>query len=409
MIRPQPAAWFEVIAAVDDAREVIDSLATAGCAEIEPPMIEPPIAKPQAARLATERQGGTLPDGEIYARITGWTSDAGQLVTCMERSPVRALVHFPNAPEEVQAPLILRNASWIQPFEIFARMVGMPGRFSADPSGLLVFVAPILFGYMFGDVIQGIVLIVIGLAFQRRWPMLRLLVAGGIAATAFGFVFGAAGGIHGALPALWVEPLDKPLPVLLAPLFFGGALLSLGVALTGLEAYWRGKLGNWLCCEAGFLALYVGVLLAFLHPAGQVLAVAGAGIHIFGSVRQARRNSAMGAVFASLGELLEKLAQILINTVSFIRVGAFALAHAGLSSALVSMVGAVNTTAGYVVVLIAGNALIIVIEVLVASIQTTRLVLFEFFTRFFQTTGREFRPLPPPAGSPEEIGNVPRT
>ncbi len=44
-----------------------------------------------------------------------------------------------------------------------------------------------------------------------------------------------------------------------------------------------------------------------------------------------------------------------------------------------------------------GNALIIVLESLVVGIQTTRLVLFEFFIRFLQGGGREFKPLAPPA------------
>jgi V/A-type H+-transporting ATPase subunit I len=48
---------------------------------------------------------------------------------------------------------------------------------------------------------------------------------------------------------------------------------------------------------------------------------------------------------------------------------------------------------------VAGNAAVIVIEATVVSVQTTRLVLFEFFTRFFVSKGREFRPLPPPAFS----------
>ena len=177
MIRPQPASWFEIIAAADDVGEVLESLAEAGCAEIEP--------------IAAGQPGGTMPNPEIFARITGWTCDAERLTACLADSRVRAVVHFPKPPEELQAPLILRNPGWIQPFEIFARLVGMPGRFSADPSGLLVFVAPILFGYMFGDVIQGLALIVIGLTLQWRWPMLRLLVAGGVAAMLFGFVFGA--------------------------------------------------------------------------------------------------------------------------------------------------------------------------------------------------------------------------
>jgi len=398
MIRPQPAVWFEIIAAFNGKREVLESLAAAGCAEMEP------MARPHAA--GAESATGSAANREIFARFTGWTSDTEALMACLEQSRAPAVVHFPKAPQELQPPLILSNPGWIQPFEVFARLVGMPGRFGADPSGLLVLVAPILFGYMFGDVIQGLVLALIGLALQWHWPMLRLLVAGGIAAMGFGFVFGAAGGLHGALTPLWVDPLNDPLPVLLVPIAFGGALLTLGLALNGLEAYWSGRLLNWLRGDMGFLALYLGLLLALLHRAGWLLVLIGLSVQLAGRLWQERR---VGAVFASIGELVEKLMQISINTLSFVRVGAFALAHAGLSSALAALVGNVESSATYVLLLIAGNALIIIIEVLVASIQTTRLVLFEFFTRFFETSGREFRPLPPPVGSPEEIPNAQRT
>ena len=47
-------------------------------------------------------------------------------------------------------------------------------------------------------------------------------------------------------------------------------------------------------------------------------------------------------------------------------------------------------------VLVVGNAIVLVLETLVVSIQTTRLVLFEFFTRFLTAEGRIFRPLAAP-------------
>ena len=88
--------------------------------------------------------------------------------------------------------------------------------------------------------------------------------------------------------------------------------------------------------------------------------------------------------------------QILINTLSFARVGAFALAHAGLASAVVALAQASNNALVGAIVLVLGNGLILIVEGLVVSIQTTRLVLFEFFTRFFRPEGREFRPLAAP-------------
>ena len=80
---------------------------------------------------------------------------------------------------------------------------------------------------------------------------------------------------------------------------------------------------------------------------------------------------------------------------SFARVGAFALAHAGLSAAVVALADAAGG-AGYFVVLAIGNLLIVGLEGLVVGIQTTRLVMFEFFVRFMKGTGRAFHPLPPP-------------
>jgi V/A-type H+-transporting ATPase subunit I len=86
-----------------------------------------------------------------------------------------------------------------------------------------------------------------------------------------------------------------------------------------------------------------------------------------------------------------------VNTISFVRVGAFALAHAGLCTAVVGIAEAAGP--GYWPVLILGNAVIVALEGLVVGIQTTRLILFEFFIRFLSAQGRRFEPLPPPTGT----------
>jgi V/A-type H+-transporting ATPase subunit I len=110
----------------------------------------------------------------------------------------------------------------------------------------------------------------------------------------------------------------------------------------------------------------------------------------------------LGAALNASAELIERLLQILINTLSFARVGAFALAHAGLSSAIVALMDATESVVAKALVLVAGNVLVLVLEVMVVSIQTTRLVLFEFFTRFLTAEGRIFRPLPSPPSTVEE-------
>jgi V/A-type H+-transporting ATPase subunit I len=126
---------------------------------------------------------------------------------------------------------------------------------------------------------------------------------------------------------------------------------------------------------------------------------AGLGWYLIGSAVFAPAKKRLNGVAAAAGESLETLLQLAINTISFVRVGAFALAHAGLGSAVAGLAAATGSRPTAWLVLAAGNAMIIAIEGLVVGIQTTRLVLFEFFIRFLQGSGRTFRPLATPAAA----------
>jgi V/A-type H+-transporting ATPase subunit I len=345
------------------------------------------------------RHAGAIESGTLFTWITGWTSDGARIAAALERRGAPAVARFPARPENLTPPLLLRNPWWARPFEIFSRALGMPARNEADPTQLLAIIVPLLFGYMFGDAGQGLVLIAAGMLLARRWPLARLLIAGGISAVAFGFVFGSFFSLEHVLPPLWLRPLESPLPLLVVPLVGGAALLMLGLAINGIESYWRGAIGEWLAGEAGVLIAYLGIVLAFAHPAGSALALAGALLHVAGSLWTGRRAA---AIVTGLLTLLERLAQISINTLSFARVGAFALAHAGLSAAIVALAEAAGSAWLKLAALVLGNAAIIALEVLVVSVQTTRLVLFEFFTRFFVGSGRVFQPLPPPPFTSQE-------
>ncbi len=114
-----------------------------------------------------------------------------------------------------------------------------------------------------------------------------------------------------------------------------------------------------------------------------------------GSVMQSPHRP-LKTIAASAGSLLENMFQLLINTISFVRVGAFALAHAGLSLAFYTMASTTNSMITSFLILLIGNIIIILLEGLVVTIQTTRLILFEFFIRFMHGTGRMFRPLAAP-------------
>ena len=175
-------------------------------------------------------------------------------------------------------------------------------------------------------------------------------------------------------------------------------LRDLGLLLSGIQAYWRGEAKNWLLVEAAVIAIYLGILGGIVQSVMVVVLLAGLLWYFGGSVIINRTHPA-ATLGRAAGKLLESIFQLLINTISFIRVGAFALAHAGLSLAMISLSSTTENVILSAIILVLGNIVVIILEGLVVSIQTTRLVLFEFFIRFLQGTGRMFRPLTAPAES----------
>ena len=349
----------------------------------------------RVAWLAEHLEGITT--SEYMAHLRGWTcdNDSDAIAAALDQAGIPCAVALPPAPGSRMAPSISVNPRWAKPFELFAGLVGTPGRNEADPSMLVALIAPMLFGYMFGDVGHGAVLIATGLLLRKRFPGTALMIWGGSWAMLFGLMFGAVFAREDLVPALWLHPIVNPLPVLMVPLGVGAVLLLLSMLLNGLEHAWADRFTEWLLTQSGIALALVVAVAAIVEPGLWPLVAAVLALQYLGI---AFENRGLGpiAFIGALGELLEALMQLIVNTLSFIRVGAFALAHAGLSLAVISLADSTTSLITCGLIMVIGNALIIAIEGLVASIQTTRLVLFEFFNRFLTAGGRAFQPLLPP-------------
>jgi V/A-type H+-transporting ATPase subunit I len=395
-------------AATDDALAELDARlarTTAAIDEVRRRLATTADAHRLAGRLATfrylqwlVRHVPRLPATEHFAYVTGWTDDPDgtRLESALSAAQLPYLLHFPAAPRTLRAPTVLRNSRWTQPFEAFVRLLGMPGAAEADPTPVVALIAPLLFGYMFGDVGHGLVLASAGLLLRRRYPALRLLIPGGLAAIVFGIAFGSVFAREDVIEALWLRPLERPLALLAGSVGIGVLLLVGGFLLDWRQHAWRGEGGRWWARRGGLLALYAGLVVAPLWSDALALAAIGLAWYAAGAIHAERELQAVGR---ALAELAETTLQLLVNTVSFARVGAFALAHAGLSSAIVGLAAATGGGFAGAVALALGNVLILVLEGMVVGIQTTRLVLFEFFIRFLRADGRPFRPLPEPGAA----------
>jgi V/A-type H+-transporting ATPase subunit I len=277
------------------------------------------------------------------------------------------------------------------------RGVGVPRANEIDPTPILALTTPIMFGFMFGDIGQGAVLVLLGYILKNRLPILNLLIPAGIASIFFGFMHGTVFCNEALIRPLWLHPLDHPLVIMSVALLFGGFMLLISLVLAGIQAYWQQSTATWVATQLPLIGLGMALLALFWNPklSGMLLVAA----LLISVVSALRKTGPAGAVVAIL-KLLEDAMQLAINMLSFIRLGAFTLAHCGLSTAVMVLTAIPDSIVLQFLIFVLGNILIIALEGLVVSIQTTRLVMFEFFRRFMEGAGRPFKPLTDPAVNP---------
>ena len=92
-----------------------------------------------------------------------------------------------------------------------------------------------------------------------------------------------------------------------------------------------------------------------------------------------------------LFEMFEVLLSYFSNTLSFVRIGAFAVSHAAMMEVVLMLAGAESGSPNWVVVVL-GNLFVCGLEGLIVGIQVLRLEYYEIFSRFYAGNGREFQP-----------------
>ncbi|HYA52427.1 MAG TPA: V-type ATPase 116kDa subunit family protein, partial [Streptosporangiaceae bacterium] len=331
-----------------------------------------------------------------------------------------ALVPIPHPPG-AQAPTLLGGPPLRRALMPLVRTYGTVPYADIDPSWLAWFSYVFMFGMMFGDAGQGILLVGAAVALRAGWPAWARryrpawpFVAGaGVSATLFGLLYGEFFGPTGVVPTLWLNPIDEPIQLLLAALAVGTVLLAGAYALGAIN---RWREGGWpvaLYAPSGAagISLFLGIGVAaggwYLHHdallwVGVAIAVVGLALAFFGFFAEA--GGGTSGVAQALVELFDLVVRLGSNLFSFARLAAFGLMHAALgmvvwegTTALWHKGGAMTVAA--VVVFLAGNVVTFALEALVAAIQALRLEYYELFSRVFQLQGREFRPWHVPVSS----------
>jgi V/A-type H+-transporting ATPase subunit I len=330
---------------------------------------------------------------------------------------------FKRGSNQQDVPVALNNPGVFRSFQLFVTNYSNPRYEEVDPTFLLALAFPFLFGAMFGDVGQGLALVLLGsLLASRKIKALSamsglggIVAACGLATTVFGFLYGSIFGFEDVLPALIFRPMGNPLEALAFAIAVGVVLLSIGYLLNIINAWTTHDWGDLLFHPHGVagLALYgslVGLAIEVLiskypiPPIGFGLLALATGLAVMFSellklLIEGQPLEVEGGivtyVFRSLFELFEVLISLLSNSISFVRVGAFAIAHVGLVEVVFILAQLVSPGQGigYWLVVAFGNLFIIGFEGVIVGIQTLRLTYYEFFSKFFNGGGMRYEPL----------------
>ncbi len=393
-----------------------------------------------------------LESTQLVYRVTGWVPSKASVSLMKDLDSLTegriALRQY--EPDEVpsvsegreSAPVKLTHGKLVGNFERLIFGFGSPVYGTIDPTPFVAFFFILLFGIMFGDAGQGLVFILIGLLMVfgviKKFPVSPtfgpIFIAIGCSSTFMGlltgeffanpdvlapfsrYVTGLFGESRNHILVLMPSQgsIDTLFTFFLFTLSVGFIINSTGLLINIVNQISLHNKGKALFGKTGlsgalffWYIVFVVIKLFAFNIEIQMYDWIIIGFSLFGvfaahplerlieNHRPIFVNGLGTAVIEGFVEILEVVSSYLSNTVSFLRVGAFALAHAVLGFIIHTMMELVGATGGMpaaIAVQIFGNLIVIVLEGMIVSIQVIRLQYYEFFSKFFTETGKEFKP-----------------
>jgi len=346
--------------------------------------------------------------------FVGWMSEK-EAFTLLNEVKEDNLVIFDSEMDEKPAeslpPIRLVNPPLVRNFEFFTSMYGLPNYGETDPTPFIFITYTLLYGLMFGDIGQGAVLAAVGYFLYKRkgFQLGAIISTVGVSAMVFGLLYGSLFGFE--IHALWRKPADDINTTLIIAVIAGFFIILSTMIVNMWNAVKQKDWGKLFFSPnglAGFVfyaacgaivLLYMNGLLAAAIAVGTVfiaipliLLLFREPLSLLVEKKKAETHHRLAMfLLQSVIELYEVLLGYITNSVSFIRVGAFALSHAGMMSAIMMMSYSASTHSYNFIVVIIGNVVVMVLEGFVVGIQVLRLEFYEMFSRFFKGDGRMFR------------------
>ena len=390
------------------------------------------LSKLEELNLYNNIKNKALQHGNGYI-IAGWVPSDSVKELKSRLTKIKSVeLDFSDAKNEMdkRPPVKLKNCFLARPFEFYTEMYGVPRYNEMDPTLFVAITYILIFGVMFADLGQGFCLAIVGWLMWklRRMKIGKILLPCGISSMVFGTLFGSFFGFEHVLDPLFelfgCPPGTKPIEVMapentntiiLGAIGIGVVLLILAMFLNVYSSIKQRDFGRALFSTSGVagIVFYSAVVLGLLCEVMlnvHVLTLP----YILGLIvlpfiliffaeplsklvngeKDWQPESWGGYIVENLFESLEVLLSYVTNTMSFLRVGAFVLVHAGMMLVVFVLGETVGEySVGYWVIVVVGNILVMCLEALLVAIQVLRLEYYEMFSRFYSGEGREFKPV----------------
>ena len=320
-------------------------------------------------------------------------------------------------------PTKMKNPGLFKPFEMYVEMYGLPSYNEIDPTILIGLTYSFLFGFMFGDAGQGLCLLIGGFLLYRfkKMRLAGIISCCGVFSTIFGVLFGSIFGFENIIDAVWLRPQEAmtKLPFIgrLNTVFVVAIAIGMGIILlcmvlniiNSVHSHDTEKIYFDTNGVAGLVFYFALASTIVLYMSGRALPATVVLTVMFvvpllimffkeplTAMVEKRSEKIEGGVgmFITQGffELFEVLLSYFSNTLSFVRVGAFAVSHAAMMQVVLMLAGAEAGGNTNWAVVIGGNLFVCGMEGLIVGIQVLRLEYYELFSRFYRGSGRAFKP-----------------
>ncbi len=311
-------------------------------------------------------------------------SEVDNVLSFVKLDSVSSVVVDPKKTDDEYPPVFLKKNFFTEPFAEFVEKHALPGYFDIDHTLLFALSFCVLFGIMFGDIGQGIVLVLIGLFIHKK-KSTTIFARVGIFSIIFGWLYGSIFGNEEAIPE-WMEhhhfkyfrfgllERENTINLLLMVMALGATFILVAMIMNIIDKVDEGKIKKALLANNGVAGLlmygsFAGFAISMFYiEKGELLEtvfaicalVSAVVIFFYGYDKNSKSLKGKELILKALGYLWHTVLEFASSTMSFLMVGCFALAHATLMMVVYHLAESVGPLS--IVVIILGNALVMGIE-----------------------------------------------